>query len=364
MGRFATKRVFLMAEQVRSKIPGGIGTHTTALLRGLSTIRNEFPGIELEILVTRATTPETLDRFGIPIRYLPFRHSVYMRLSDFNFPLLGQQSGIYHSFSMFIPPVSKRGQQRVCTVHDLAFVNHPDFFTKRGAAWHTRKLKSIVGGNFPVVTVSEHTRDALLSKGIHDERIWVIESGADHLGHADFKACQELLKSLGVGRRFILSVSTQEPRKNLDGLIRAFELSRKSNPISPELLVVGARGWGTDTKQTPGVHYLGHVPEGILVALYQLAAFLVYVPFEEGFGLPVVEAMWHGLPVVASAIPAAAHCVELVNPNDTDSIAKGISRLVKDQDRREALIAKGLDRVKNMTWANSARDHMKLWEQM
>ncbi len=364
MGRTVIKRVFLLAEQMRSKVPGGIGTHTTALLGSLSNIRGEFPGLELEILVTRAKEPETLDRFGIPIRYLAFSHEVFMRLSDFKVPVLNQGAGIYHSFSMFMPPSNRRGQQRVCTVHDLAFANHPEFFTRRGVAWHSRQLSAIVKGNFPVVAVSERTSDELLSRGIDGGRIRVIESGADHLGPADITGCRKLLKSLGVGERFILSVSTQEPRKNLNGLIRAFELSRSSDPTSPELLVVGTQGWGTETNRIPGAHYLGHVPEGVLVALYQLAEFLIYVPFEEGFGLPVVEAMGHGLPVVASGVPAAADSVELVDPNDVDSIAKGISRLAKDQDRRLDLKAKGLERVKSLTWASAARNHMKLWEQM
>ena len=364
MGRSVTKRVFLLAEQMRSKIPGGIGTHTTALLGSFPGVSEEFPGLELEILVTRAKGPETLDRFGIPIRYLTFSHDVFMRLSDLRVPVLNQGAGIYHSFSMFIPPSIRNGQQRVCTVHDLAFVNHPEFFTRRGVAWHSRKLSDIVKGSFPVVAVSERTSEALLSRGIDGERIRVIESGADHLGTADLNGCRKLLKSLGVDGRFILSVSTQEPRKNLNGLIRAFELSRISDPSCPELLVVGTQGWGAETIRVPGVHYLGYVPEGILVALYQFAEFLVYVPFEEGFGLPVVEAMGHGLPVVASAVPAAADQVEIVDPSDVDSIAKGISRLAKDRDRRQDLKAKGLERVKGLTWASAARNHMKLWEQI
>ncbi|NNN18341.1 MAG: glycosyltransferase family 4 protein [Acidimicrobiaceae bacterium] len=364
MGTALAKRVFLIAEQLRSKVPGGIGTHTSALLGALSTIKDEFSSLELEIVATRPTGSETLDKFGIPVRYIPVPHKVFMRLSGYPLPLLGRKPGIYHSFSMFVPPVSGPIQRRVCTVHDLAFSSNPNFFTKRGVQWHARQLQEIARGDFPVVAVSQRTKKSLLANGIEEKRVFVIEPGADHLGQADLSGCQQLLKSLGVQTGFILSVSTQEPRKNLDGLIGAYQLAKISDPLLPELLIVGPSGWGPSIKRVSGVHFLGRIPEPILVSLYQLASLLVYVPFEEGFGLPVVEAMFQGLAVVGSDVPAAGESVELVDPNSMESIAKGISRLIKDSRARQIKIDKGLDRVKKMTWVNSARCYMDLWERM
>lgn len=162
----------------------------------------------------------------------------------------------------------------------------------------------------------------------------------------------------------MLSVSTLEPRKNLSGLIEAFRQARSAHPLTPELLIVGPSGWGPSLEAVTGVHFLGHVPEGILVALYQAASLLVYVPFEEGFGLPVVEAMRSGLPVVSSNVPSAGDAVELVDPRSPESVATGISTLLYDFKRRQFLIEQGLIRAGQLTWASTARKHLELWREM
>ena len=112
------------------------------------------------------------------------------------------------------------------------------------------------------------------------------------------------------------------------------------------------------------MYFLGNVSEKVLVGLYQTAMFLAYVPFEEGFGLPVVEAMSNGLPVVSSDVPSAKGAVELVDPKSVDSISTGMSRLIVDAERRRALTQQGFGRVAQLTWAGAARKHMEIWERM
>ncbi len=364
MGKQTKKRVFLIAEQLRAKVPGGIGTHTSALLSALSEITDEFPNLELHVVASSQKGDDPLERFDLPISRLHFGHELFMLLSDVRVPLMGRRPGVYHSFSMFMPPLPTKLQKQVCTVHDVAFISNPGFFTKRGGSWHTRQLRSIARGNYPVVAVSEPTKRSLIATGIDENRVTVIESGADHLGPADLRSCEILLKSLGIKGSFILSVSTLEPRKNLNGLVEAYRRLRNSTSSAPELLIVGPSGWGARMEGEAGVHFLGHVSEPILAALYQCAVFLVYVPFEEGFGLPVVEAMSSGLPVVSSGVPSAGGAVELVDPSVTESIFAGMSRLIVDAPRRQSLIELGLHRVSQMTWAGAARKHMELWERM
>ncbi len=364
MGKEARKSVFLIAEQLRAKVPGGIGTHTSALLSAISRHKDDFPDLEFRIVASRRKGSDPLDQFDIPVRYLPFGHEVFMRLSDVKVPFLGGRPGVYHSFSMWVPPVLMKSQQLVCTVHDVAFLTNPSFFTKRGLFWHLRQLRTIAKGGFPIVAVSERTKLSLTASGVGHDRVTVIESGADHLGNADLKGCEALLQSLGISKDFILSVSTLEPRKNLNGLIAAYHRVRISNPSAPDLLIVGPSGWGDRTDGKAGVYFLGNVSEKVLVALYQTAMFLAYVPFEEGFGLPVVEAMSNGLPVVSSDVPSAKGAVELVDPRSVDSISAGMSRLIVDAERRRALTQQGLGRVAQLTWAGAARKHMELWERM
>lgn len=364
MGKQARKSVFLIAEQLRAKVPGGIGTHTSALLSAVSRLKGDFPNLEFRVIASSQKGRDPLDQFDIPVRRLPFGHEVFMRLSDAKIPFMGRGPGVYHSFSMLVPPVLMKSQKQVCTVHDVAFLSNPSFFTKRGVLWHTRQLRTIAKGGFPIVAVSERTKQSLSASGIDHDRVTVIESGADHLGNADLKGCEALMQSLGIGQGFILSVSTLEPRKNLNGLIAAYRQMRISNSSAPDLLIVGPSGWGERTEGEAGVHFLGNVSEQILVALYQSALFLTYVPFEEGFGLPVVEAMSNGLPVVSSDVPSAKGAVELVDPKSVESISAGMSRLIVDGQRRRVLMQQGLDRAAQLTWAGAARKHMELWERM
>jgi glycosyltransferase involved in cell wall biosynthesis len=364
IGGAGSKSVFLIAEQLRAKVPGGIGTHTKALLSALSKLKGDFSELDLQIVATRASGTDPLAEFDIAVRYLPLGHELFMRLSDLRVPLLGRRPGIYHSFSIQVPTVSTESQRVVCTVHDVAFVSRPDFFTKHGVRWHNKQLRMIGGDDFPIVAVSEHTKASLTATGIDEKRIRVIESGADHLGEPDTRGCERILRSIGVSKGFILSVSTLEPRKNLSGLIEAFRQARLAHPLIPELLIVGPSGWGPSLTVVPGVHFLGHVPEGILAALYRAASLLVYVPFEEGFGLPVVEAMRCGLPVVSSNVPSAGNAVELVEPRSPESVAAGISTVLNDSKRRQFLIEQGMIRAGQLTWASTARQHLELWSEV
>lgn len=360
----STRKVFLLAEQLRSKVPGGIGTHTEALLKAISNVAEEYPSLELEVVVSRGDNLPELDKTGLAIRKLMLGHRLITGLADFSVPYLGFGSGVYHSFSIQVPPVLNIRQKAVVTVHDIAFVSSPQFYTARGISWHKKQLEQISKGNQTVVSVSEKTRTDLIRYGINPDRIEVIESGADHLDWPDFEACRKTLSKYGVQDRFLLSVSTIEPRKNLPGLIAGYKMAVESYSELPSLVVVGPEGWGSGIDPSENVHLLGMVPGPVLSALYRKAEMLIYVPFEEGFGLPVVEAMSVGLPVVSSDVPAALGGTELVEPSSASSISQAIIRVSKDAELRKRLVSMGLRGAEQLTWINSARKHLQLWERI
>lgn len=359
-----TKKVFLLAEQLRSRVPGGIGIHTESLLKAISNMVVEYPSLDLEVVVSRGNRLPVFDEIGLPIRKLVLSHRFVTGLTDVKVPYFGLANGIYHSFSIQVPPVFSSRQKGVVTVHDIAFISNPQFYTARGIKWHKRQLDQISRGQQIIVSVSEKTRMDLIQYGIGADRIEVIESGADHLDLPDFEECRELLTKRGVSDRFILSVSTIEPRKNLVGLIAGYKKATEKSPNLAELVVVGPEGWGTEMVPSSNVHFLGSVPGPVLSALYRRAEMLVYVPFEEGFGLPVVEAMSVGLPVVSSDVPAASGCTELVDPRNESSISQAIVRVSTDDKLKEQLVSRGLDRAAQLTWMNSARKHFQLWERI
>lgn len=358
------KKIYLIAEQARSAVPGGIGTHTLALLEAVSKVISDYPSLSIEIVATRVRENDPLEQFQIPLRQVPLSHKAFMKLSEAGVPVAGLAPGIYHSFSMYVPPLVRSKQKAVVTIHDVVFRSSPDFYPKRGLAWHSKQLAAISRSSFPIVAVSEKTKLDLVSAGIVAERIQVIESGAGRLAVADPGAAQILLHSLGVSAPFILSVSTLEPRKNLEGLLQAFEQIRASSINQVDLVVVGPKGWGAAVRQVSGVHFVGVVSDSVLAGLYNKASLLAYVPFEEGFGLPVVEAMVCGLPVVSSDVPSAAGATELVDPANISSIARGLTNVLTDSRRREELIAKGISHVRNLSWEKSARKHLDLWERI
>jgi glycosyltransferase involved in cell wall biosynthesis len=359
-----TKKVFLLAEQLRSKIPGGIGTHTESLLKAISHVWDEYPSLDLEVVVSRGDNVAVLDKIGLPIRKLVLSHQLATGLAEIKIPYFGFESGVYHSFSIQVPPVLSVRQKAVVTVHDIAFISNPQFYTARGIYWHKKQLEYISKGNQTVVSVSEKTRTDLIQYGISPNRIEVIESGADHLDWPDFEECRKILTKQGVQERFILSVSTIEPRKNLPGLIAGYKRAVESFSDLPELVVVGPEGWGTGLDLSENVHLLGSVPGPVLSALYRKAEMLVYVPLDEGFGLPVVEAMSVGLPVVSSDVPAASGCTELAEPRNESSISQAIIRVLKDGELKKQLVSKGLKRAAQLTWMNSARKHLELWDRI
>ena len=177
----------------------------------------------------------------------------------------------------------------------------------------------------------------------HLESITVIPMGSDHLPPPDIGGAAAHLASLGVHGPFLLSVGTLEPRKNLRRLVEAYESIRDELPEPWPLVMVGPSGWGEQVPPGPGVVHAGSVSAGELSGLYASARLLAYVPLIEGFGLPPVEAMSVGTPVVASPLPSTGGAAREVDPNDTASIAAGLLDVATDEPVRQELHPTRLD---------------------
>jgi len=202
----------------------------------------------------------------------------------------------------------------------------------------------------------------------------VIEEGCDHLAAPDREAAGRLKTELGVEGNFLLTVSTFEPRKNLARLVAAYSAAAPRLPEPWPLLVVGPSGWGPEAgrarngKENPagenGVVMVGPVDDGVLAALYAQARAVAYVPLVEGFGLPAVEAMAAGAPVVASPVPSTAGAALEVDPLDVGAMAEALVRVAVDDDIRGQLIAAGRQRAATLTWSATARSHVEVWSQL
>jgi glycosyltransferase involved in cell wall biosynthesis len=234
----------------------------------------------------------------------------------------------------------------VLTVHDLAVLRHPDAFRR----WHRSTARAAlagVAGAAAVIAVSEFTKNEIVELlGAPAERIRVVPNGVDPVFEAEGPA---------VDGEYVVAVGTLEPRKNLARVVEAAKLAGR------ELRVVGARGWGR--VDVPG--WLGRVSDAELAALYRGASCAVYASLYEGFGLPVLEAMASGTPVVTSARGAteevAGGAAVLVDATDVEAIAAGI---VEAEKRRAELVPRGLARAASFTWERAADAVESLWREL
>lgn len=233
----------------------------------------------------------------------------------------------------------------VLSVHDLAVLRHPRTFNAWTRRYTAATLPRLVREAAAVITVSSFSRDELTSLlAVGEDRVRVIPNGVDGTFVADGPA------SAG---RYVLCVSTMEPRKNLTRTIQAFLASGLTDH---ELYLAGPPGWGDFTLPAhPRVRALGELTDEALAARYRGAACVVYASVYEGFGLPVLEAMACGAPVVASEGPPieefARDAFVSVDPLEPASIAAGLRTAIA---RRDALSARGLARAGAYTWSRVA----------
>jgi glycosyltransferase involved in cell wall biosynthesis len=225
----------------------------------------------------------------------------------------------------------------VVTVHDLAVLRYPDAFNRWTRGYSRLLFPRLARAATKVIAVSEFTaREAVELLGVDARRVRVIPHGVE----APF-----VPNGPATEGEYVLAVGTIEPRKNLERLAEA------ASRAGVELRIVGAPGWGSVETQSAG-----YVGDEELARLYRGAAALVYPSLYEGFGLPVLEAMASGTPVVTSTGSAPAELADgaavLVDPLDVEAIAAGIGEAIA---RRDELRAAGLERARDFTWESAAR---------
>ncbi len=242
---------------------------------------------------------------------------------------------------------------RIVTVHDLSFIIHPAWFSKSYWLYYRLATPVVTRLSKKVITVSEFSKNEIIRLiGIPEEKITVIHNAVS----GAFRKQQ----SHGAGKqgKYIFSVASLDPRKNLASLVDAYKMAGIDKEIK---LVLAGKTNPIFNMDLPGeilTHSVGYVPDDELSALYENATLFVYPSFYEGFGIPPLEAMSLGCPVILSDIPVfreifgdAAHYVD---PLDPTSICKGILLVLSDDPYRMELIRRGLERAKLYNWERSA----------
>ena len=265
--------------------------------------------------------------------------------------------------------------KRVVTVHDVICKRYPQYFTKK-TILNLQVAFSIVRKKaHHVIADSETTKNDIIKfLEIPESKIKVIYLGVDD----NFRIIEDedLLHTIGkkyaLTKKFILSIGTLEPRKNVLTILRAFYKTRAKNDY--KLILVGKKGWFfkevfrliNQLKIENEVGYLGYIDDAELPLILNSASLFIYTPFFEGFGLPVLEAMKCGVPVITSNVSSIPEIIGdagiLVNPTDIDELAQKIDLVLENKELHESMKSRGIKQVQRYSWEDTASKTLQLFK--
>ena len=344
-------RVAYTLEQCWHRVPGGTAVSAIEVARAMPFVRTD---VELLGVAGRhgedseVTFDISIDVAGLPISG-PLLYETSLRLRQPRVERALNNIDLLHNTSII--PFATNGKM-VSTVHDLAFLHHPDFFTRHGNAVFARSLKMLKKRANILLCSSTATVNDCLDAGFSSDRVRLVPLGV-RSERASVDQVAQVRAAFNLPSEFILFVGTLEPRKNLAKLVEAL----REQPDLPPLVIAGADGWGDiSVAASDNVKFLGHVEERYLSGLYAAASVMAYPSLWEGFGLPVLEAMAQGTPVVTSEListeEVAGGAAVLVDPRNAESIRAGIRTALQDQAQ---LSQRGLQRAALATWSNTAQ---------
>jgi glycosyltransferase involved in cell wall biosynthesis len=355
-------------------VQAGITQYTLNLIRALANVDqgNEY------LLFQRRPDQRVIvsqDNFRRVSLWSPTHHPVEQYLLGVELALQ-RKIDVIHCTD-FIPPLYYRGPT-VITVHDLAFLLYPHFLTRRSARYYGL-IDRAVRHATRIIAVSEATkRDLVRLTGAPESKITVIYEAAEPIYYPihDQDVLARIHEKYHLPEQLILFVGTIEPKKNLPTLIRAFRGLIDRYKSVADLVIVGKQGWLYDDvyqlidtlRLKERVHFLGRVPTTDLPHLYNAAQMLVLPSYYEGFGLPPLEAMACGVPVIVSDTPALSETVAdaglRVSPEDGEGLTVAMWRLLTDDNLRADMIAKGLKRAASFSWKRAAQETLEVYRKV
>ena len=323
--------------------------------------------------------------------HLPSRHPQADFFEHISLPNLCRKIGIdlYHG-TFQLMPLRRPAPKTVATIHDMALFDFPAAYSRKFGPYMRILLRSSIKKSDRLVTVSDATANAIVRRfPLTKSKITTIHNGVGPEFSLPIPRAlsDQLVKEYELPPSFILFVGNLERKKNLTRLIRAFLQLRRAGTITESLVIVGDRpdkvppedvaevfssipgetDWLTRGKSA-GVHFVGRVSDSQLPIFYSLAKAVAYPSLYEGFGMPLLEAMSAGVPVLTSTVSSmpeitgTAAC--LVDPYDVDSIAIGLKKVLQDQEWRQIAVAKGRLRAAELTWNQNARSTEELYRSL
>lgn len=372
-------RIGIEGKALTPKI-GGIGRYAINLVKALLSISaEERPEMEFVIFTAPQTDQGTLDglKAGFCHRFRRIKSSLLRSSLFLQAGLVLERIDIFHGLDQSgIPFFFKRGKY-VITIHDVIPLVMPWAFPLKRRLVLTAALSCIRRQADMVIVPSEAVReDVVRYLKVDRGRIIVIPWGCEERFQPSGEPnnLEAVQRKYGLPDGYILFLGTLEPRKNVTTLVGAFSLLAEKLGQDLKLVIAGGRGWGCEglleTVEALGLHdrviFTGFVEEEDLPDLYRGALLFVYPSLYEGFGLPILEAMACGTPVIASntsSMPeVAGDAALLVDPYDPEALASAMASVLTDEALREAFRQKGVARVKRFSWEAVARKTLEVYQ--
>jgi glycosyltransferase involved in cell wall biosynthesis len=276
--------------------------------------------------------------------------------------------------SGFICPIIKTAIN-VLTIHDMTFFSHPDVHTFFKKIYFPFMIKRSANRSEKIIAVSHNTKKEIIKyAGINENKIVVTHLSANNFPQNDIENEKKFLEEkYGINTEYLLFVGMIEPRKNINLIIEALG---KITDKSVKLVIVGKKGWMVDDlfeeikvkKLENRVIFTGFVPDEELELFYKNAKVFLYPSLYEGFGIPVLEAMKAGCPVITSNISSlpevAGDAAIQIKPQNSEELVNAIDSITKDKNMRNELIEKGLENAEKFSWGTTAKQTLEIFHQL
>ncbi|MBP2322836.1 glycosyltransferase involved in cell wall biosynthesis [Kibdelosporangium banguiense] len=358
----------VLTEQLLAPVPGGTGRYTRELLHAM--VQHAPAGWTVVGVTARHRNPGAAMVPGIDgPRMLPLPRRGLAAAWERGLKLWPGGDAV-HAPTPLAPPAPRRGRSLVVTVHDTVPFTYPETLTRRGASWHQAMIRRATQRATAIVVPTAAVAAELSQYAPGPARVHVVGHGVPAVVTRLPDSADEIADRLRLPENYVLAVGTVEPRKGLDVLVEA--MARPTAPDLP-LVIAGPQGWGdvdlarvaAEVGLRPGrLHLLGRLADSELAVVLNRATVLAAPSMAEGFGLPLLEAMAVGVPVVHSDAPALVEVAGgtgvLARRNDPAALANALHSVVAFPEHTATLVEAARARAMRFTWDRAAESLWKL----
>ena len=357
----------------------GVGWYVYELLKNIDKSEMEITGNYFNFM-NRHDYNKPLLNLGLrydKLKYIPYK--IYKILTEkYNVPynlFFRKKIDIFH-FTRYILPNNIKGKV-ILNIYDLVFEKHIETMESKNRENFKRSFYKSVERADQIITISESSKNELIEiLKVPENKIHIVHPGIDFqkFNNRDIVITKKVISKYSLPKDYILYLGTLEPRKNVENIIRAYANLKKSGEIKENLVLAGKKGWlfyeifdlikSLDLEDE--VILTGYIDECEKPVIYQNAKLFIFPSLYEGFGMPILEAMAAGIPVITSNVSAmpevAGDAAILVNPLDCKEISGAILKILKSNELSNVLVNKGFEQCKKFTWSNSANKLVEIYK--